>query len=270
MSDITFTIIEADNCPLYKLNDTFMLSDNKLTLSCKTICIDLVNAINAFMTIGDSLRVSAAEDGANAFEFNCSGCLGAVRLACQRHMKKDDDSLKSHDTAGNITRLLNQFSLFKTLTEQETAELLALLKVKQYAPGVSILKKGEPGQNLMVITSGKVQVSDDDVHISYLGKGDIFGEMSLLSGEPVTADIKTVEKTNVLSIDSRNFRKVINTYPSLQLYLAKLLTKRLAKATMERTVEMSAAVSGNISETSPSEIEEQPPKVKKNSAPQSS
>ena len=65
----------------------------------------------------------------------------------------------------------------------------------------------------------------------------------------------TAPGTLRLSAESwRRFRKVMHKFPALQMYLAKLLTKRLARANMERTVELTAVMSGTLSETSASEL----------------
>ncbi len=252
-----FKIIENNGCPFYQLRDEFKLADNALILPAnKPMCLDLSNAISTFMDIGKSIKIDEKGCASESVSFTCPGCTGSIRLGVQKGMSDRifDDSGKQ-SKAGNIAKRLSNFSMFKTLSELDLKELIPLLKMKTFVNGEVIVKKGDSGRNLFIMTSGRVEVADEDgISIAFLEKGDIFGEMSLLSGDPAGANIKVVESAHVLSIDARDFRKVLFRYPSLQIYLARLLSKRLARANMARTVELSSVMSGTISETSPSEL----------------
>ncbi len=254
--ELRFKIFENYDCPLYNMGDTFVLSGNALLLPPeKPACLELVGDITEFINLSTSITISGTDCNSGDVSFNCSGCTGLVRLSYEKEGKQPADIQKQDDITGHIAKLLSRFSMFKTLQPPEIKELVSLLKIKSFVAGELIVKKGDPGKNLFIITSGKVEVLDDDqISIALLTKGDVFGEMSLLSGDPVGASIKVVEDSKVLSIDSKNFRKVVTKYPSLQMYLARLLTKRLAKANMQRSVDLSAEMSGSLTETSTSEL----------------
>jgi len=78
--------------------------------------------------------------------------------------------------------------------------------------------------------------------------------MSLLSGDPVGADIKVVEDVKVIYLQSRSFRKILHKFPPLQLYLARLLSKRLARTNITAVKDADVGLSGKLSETPPPEI----------------
>ena len=102
-----------------------------------------------------------------------------------------------------------------------------------------IIKKGDPAKNLYIILSGVVNVLNDfEERLSTLGKGDVFGEMSLISGDPVGANIKVVEPATIVSLDDKNFRNVLNQFPSVQMYLARVLAKRLSESNIMRSEEL--------------------------------
>jgi CRP/FNR family cyclic AMP-dependent transcriptional regulator len=254
--ELRFEIFENYDCPLYNMGDKFVLSGNALLLPPeKPACLELVGDITEFINISTSITISGTDCNSGDVSFNCSGCTGLVRLSYEKVGKKTAGIPTQDKAAGNIANLLRKFSMFKTLRAHEIKELVSLLKIKSFSAGEFIVKKGDPGENLFIITSGKVEVLDDDqISIALLERGDVFGEMSLLSGDPVVASVKVVEDSKVLSIDSRNFRKVLTQYPSLQMYLARLLTKRLAKANLQRSVDLSAEMSGSLSETPTSEL----------------
>jgi len=94
----------------------------------------------------------------------------------------------------------------------------------------------------------------DEIVIASLGKGEVFGEMSLLSGETVGASIRVVEPVWILFINGRDFRKVLMKFPSLQMYFARLLARRLAQTNVARTEDFALAMSGKLSEIPPAEL----------------
>lgn len=104
--------------------------------------------------------------------------------------------------------MLSSFSVFKNLNENEIRDIVSFLRLDRFAKGKIILKRGEPGKKLFIIIDGKVEVlGEGGVRIATLGKGEIFGEMSLLSGDPVTATVKAVASAKVLYLNGAYFRK---------------------------------------------------------------
>ena len=97
-----------------------------------------------------------------------------------------------------------------------------------------------------IVDEGKVRVersgdgdavSYTNVEIARLGTGAIFGEMSFLDGEPVSANVIAVGTVDVLRIDNKSVKKVMKEDPSFagRFYhsLAEILVNRL-RATSKR------------------------------------
>jgi len=78
--------------------------------------------------------------------------------------------------------------------------------------------------------------------------------MSLLSGNPVSAKIKVVENSRIMFMLGNNFRMILNRHPSLQMYFARLLVKRLARSNVEISKQLSSGMAGNLSEITPAEL----------------
>ncbi len=78
--------------------------------------------------------------------------------------------------------------------------------------------------------------------------------MSLLSGDPVGATIKVVDDAKVLYINGKDFRKILNRFPSLQMYFARLLARRLAQTNIVRSEEYASGMVGRLSEMPPTEL----------------
>lgn len=250
-----FTVIYAKNCPIYRVGDDLALSGLSLTPPTgKAVCISLASAINA-LSEGIAEQMPSLQDGN---KFDCSGCGGIARLAMHRRAMRAD-WVAQEKTLENIASILSTFSMFQSLDDHQIKHLVSFIRLSHYEAEEQIIVHGAPGRFLYILLSGRAVVLDENGHtIARLKKGDVFGEMSLLSGEPAGAAVKAVTPVKALHFKSRNFRKVLHTYPSLQLYLARLLTKRLARTTRYSTrhiVEDSASgFSGSLADTPAPEI----------------
>lgn len=249
--EATVTVIGADECPLYRVGDTFKLSGQSLLApGNKPTCLILV---------GDITKILVKYEGVSRqsrYVFDCSGCTGLIRLEYQQYKSPVTELDEKHEQYMNaIADLLGTMSFFQNLNEQDLKELICLLRVRQYNKGEYIIRKGEPGRNLFIIVYGKVEVlGDAGIHIAYLEQGEVFGEMSLLSGNPVGATIQVVADATVLCLNAKDFRRVLNKFPSLQMYLARLLAQRLARTNVDRADEFASGVIGSLSEMPPSEL----------------
>ncbi len=260
-SESVFVIIENRDCPVYRVGDEFRLSDRALQLpegkpACLTLMGDIVNALNTW----ERLKVYKL-DSASGHLFNCTGhrtsCIGAVRLGHQKTSKfKGAESVKQLDREiSAIAGVLSSFPIFKNLSAFEMKEIVSYFRIKEYSAGETIIEKGDPGVKLYIILNGEVEVlGDNNVNIAFLGKGEVFGEMSLLSGEPVGTTIRAVGSVKIIYMYGEYFREVLKRFPSIQMFFARLLARRLAISNVKMEREFSPGIIGHLSEISPSEL----------------
>ncbi|QTA88458.1 DUF4388 domain-containing protein [Desulfonema magnum] len=243
-------IIGSDSCPLYRVGDEFDLSGKALLSPYnKPTCLILAGDIMAVLIKSETM----GSDVKNIFD--CSGCTGSARLEYKRKKEFTVPAVTAkHDNyIGTIVNLLSSFSVFKNLNENEIRDIVSFLRLDRFAKGKIILKRGEPGKKLFIIIDGKVEVlGEGGVRIATLGKGEIFGEMSLLSGDPVTATVKAVASAKVLYLNGAYFRKILKRFPPLQIHLARLLARRLAKTNAIRAEDFVSGMVGRLSEMPPS------------------
>jgi uncharacterized protein YjbI with pentapeptide repeats len=251
--DGSFTVIWENSCPMYELGDRMKLTGHGIVFpDQKPACIILVEDV-----LESLIHHDGVEDN-DKFAFNCSGCVGSVRIgykkvdrypAVKTAVEEPDREI---DT---LVSLLGTFSMFQSLDEHDIRYLVSFLKMKEFRPGEIIIKKGDPGRNLFIIVSGQIEVlGDGGISIAFMGKGDVFGEMSLLSGSPAGATIQVVEPTKSLFLNGVDFRKVLNKFPSLQMYFTRLLARRLAEIHDVRSEEFQSGMVGKLSEMPPSEL----------------
>ena len=246
-----FTIIEDNDCPLYEKNDQFKVTKNiLLTPEQKSTCLILTNDIQA--AIG-SLK---NEDGENVIK--CSGCTGSISLKyvpADKLVELDADGIKDEDIE-DIVKLLSGFTFFKAFGEKNIRSLVPYLKPRKFAEDEVIMHHGDIGQYLYLILSGSVDVlvGKEQSRIASLGRGETFGEMSLLSGNPVGATIMTTEPTSVLYLSAKVLNNFLLKYPSLLLYFIRLLIHRLSKTNLMKVEEFVAGMVGKLSEMPPVDL----------------
>lgn len=247
--ELLFKIIEDNDCPLYGEDDEFRISGTAMMHPAeKPVCLILMEDITR--------RFRNAKQVKPEDTFRCSGCTGHIRLDYRIDFFNRTmlPKKKKGDMAAVIEKL-RKFEIFKPLEKTDIEHIITFLKLKRFGEKEIILRKGEPGRNLFIIVSGKVEVIEgNNVSIATLGAGEVFGEMSLLSGNPVGATIRVVEPARILFIGRRDFQQILSKFPSFQMYFSRLLVKRLAFQNIARAEESASGMTGKLSEMLPAEI----------------
>ncbi|HEV3109015.1 MAG TPA: cation:proton antiporter [Candidatus Binataceae bacterium] len=87
--------------------------------------------------------------------------------------------------------LIAQVPMFANLTQPQLDRVARLLRPRFEVPGEQLIRRGDQGDEMYFISSGAVEVNAVS-HKVRLGRGDFFGEMALLSGQPRQADVFTL------------------------------------------------------------------------------
>src|ERR1051326_4943 len=113
--------------------------------------------------------------------------------------------------------------------------------VSEYAADEMIIREGELGLGMYVITRGRVAVTHEDngrtIKLAELGANQCFAEMALIDDKPRSANVVTVEETECLLFTRDTFLKLMEKHPALSIRLARTLAARLrAMRSEERRV----------------------------------
>lgn len=135
-------------------------------------------------------------------------------------------------------QLLAEISLFKGLAPAQMTPLATAAEPIVYAPGDAIVRQGDPGESVYIITSGKVEVrarserdpEANEAVVAWLGAGDAVGELSLLDGQPRSATCVAVEPTVCLRLERRSFKGALKRHWPLTEGLLNVLAQRLRLA----------------------------------------
>lgn len=129
--------------------------------------------------------------------------------------------------------LLREVALFKEVSDELLGELASYAEEEHVTPGHVIIKKGELGETLYIIVSGKVVVKDDEKVLAELGERQIFGELAVLSPEPRSASVEALEESLLLKLQRQDIIDHVNTDPKLAMGIILELCSRI-RATNRR------------------------------------
>lgn len=135
---------------------------------------------------------------------------------------------------------LKKVPLFSNLSEREINEAAPCFKLVRVKKDETILRINEEGKYLYILKYGQVKIIVPDENdgtdnvLATLGPGNYFGEMSLLTGEPVSATVKTSLDSEFLILDKDEFTKLLQKYSRLAYTLSMILSKRLRERNIFR------------------------------------
>lgn len=137
-----------------------------------------------------------------------------------------------------VAAALARNPLFEGLDAGDLEELAWLMQPKRFAAGDVMCEAGEAGDSLFVITEGvaRVLVTDPDGNVravARLRRGDVIGEMSLLTGEQRSATVVAGTRATALELARTDFAELIRRYPNVLLNLNRILSSRLARTTSQ-------------------------------------
>lgn len=160
------------------------------------------------------------------------------------HIEQKAAEQLPEETFNSIAEHLNRVPIFNPLSDEEIERLANNSLSRIYAPGEAIVRLGQEGNSMFVIIRGsvKVQIPDGDSQkvVGTLAEDDFFGEMSLLTGEPRSANVVAIVETEVLRIDKTGLKPIFEANPSLVESISVMVEERrlsLLSATGENSTE---------------------------------
>ncbi|MHC4111196.1 MAG: cyclic nucleotide-binding domain-containing protein [Planctomycetota bacterium] len=106
-----------------------------------------------------------------------------------------------------------------------------------YPAGTTIIHRGEQGTSFYVIVSGQVEVvlgeAERRLPLACLGNGASFGEMSLLTQVPVSADVAAVTDVKLLVIPAERFQDALDASAPLRNHIFARLCENLRRTSTE-------------------------------------
>lgn len=133
-----------------------------------------------------------------------------------------------------VTSFLRRVPLFDSLGDDEINALAELAFSRNFDKGQLIILADEPGDTLFIIRKGQVKVSlihEDgrEFILSMLGEGEVFGELALLDDQPRSANVFSLEETDLLMLRRTDFLQLVQGIPQIAVALLEELAARLRR-----------------------------------------
>jgi CRP-like cAMP-binding protein len=126
-----------------------------------------------------------------------------------------------------VSRLVDTSPLFAPFSGAERQALSGRFRFLELGARTTLVVQGRHAAGLFVLLAGEAAVVRDGRPLATLSSGDVFGELSLLTGQPATATVSTTTKSFVLYLPADEFREVVLRHPSVLGYLRDLSEGRL-------------------------------------------
>ncbi len=130
---------------------------------------------------------------------------------------------ESHD------RAIQECDTLQGLSKAAVEALNEQLKPRSFASGTQLLQQGHQAAGLHLILSGTVDIVDTGTgeRIDCDGAGSVLGEMSLLTGQPCSADVIATSDVEALVLSNEGYHEITSAHPELEIALSQLVSDRL-------------------------------------------
>jgi hypothetical protein len=123
--------------------------------------------------------------------------------------------------------------LFRHFSVDEMVAVIAGLHLVSYERGQVVIREGEAGNSLFMLSSGKVKAfkktaAGKQVPIAELEEGAFFGEGSILTGKPRAASIVATTPCELLELDRPTLDSICQTHPHVMDVLREFAAQRAA------------------------------------------
>jgi CRP-like cAMP-binding protein len=147
-------------------------------------------------------------------------------------------------TTEEIQRMLAEVPIFRMLSAGDVCALAAGTRPLLLGPTQRFVVEGTVGTSLFLIGEGEVEVrlrNEDgtDWLVERMGRGEVVGEMALLTGETRSATVRSVEETVVYEIGRQQYEPLLLAHPEWLDELATVMEQRLSRR-RDRLAERSA------------------------------
>jgi len=135
----------------------------------------------------------------------------------------------------DITETLASLAIFADLTRPELEKVAHSLEERYFAQDERVLREGLSGSSFYIILEGEAALVARGQRLGTLARGDFFGEISVLLGEPPVADVIAARPLRCLVVPGELLREFLQTHPRVCYRLLVAEARKLANVTRRST-----------------------------------
>jgi CRP/FNR family cyclic AMP-dependent transcriptional regulator len=126
-------------------------------------------------------------------------------------------------------------SLFADLAAPQLMGVASRFEEAFFPEGARVLRQGITGSAFYVIMDGEAAVVVDGEQRATLGRGEFFGEVSILLGDPPTADIVARRPLRCIVLAGTAIEPFLAEYPKVMFRMLQAMARRLRNANRLRS-----------------------------------
>lgn len=128
--------------------------------------------------------------------------------------------------------VLRKCFLFRNFSTAHLEKIISIARTVTLPGKYTVFQKDSAGDEMLVVTQGKLQISIDDgdgreIVLGTVGTGEIVGEIAMLDGQGRSANAVTMEPSELLIIQRRDFMPFLEQNPKAAIDLIMVLALRL-------------------------------------------
>ncbi len=133
-----------------------------------------------------------------------------------------------HDT-------LAALALFADLSSSELEAIAHTMEERYFAEGERVLREGFTGGGFYIVLDGEAAARVSGVEVNRLGRGDFFGEISVLLGEAPSADVVALRPLRCAVLAAPQVEDFIVSHPKVGFRMLQAEARKLRNATKWRS-----------------------------------
>jgi CRP/FNR family cyclic AMP-dependent transcriptional regulator len=127
----------------------------------------------------------------------------------------------------DLVESLSGVTLFADLSRPQLEEVAHTFDEEIVPKDQRVLRQGLSGSNVYVILEGEAGVILNGEELARLGRGDFFGEVSVLLGEAPTADVVARTALRCVVVPGPQLRDFLLSHPTVMFQMLRTVTLRL-------------------------------------------
>ena len=134
-----------------------------------------------------------------------------------------------------LDRLVEENRVLGTMDLDARVQLRAALEPITVPGGTVLIREGDPADCLYLVAAGRLRVvtTDDDgdeIQLAEIGRGDLVGEMALITNRPRTATVRALRDTHLLRLSTAAFSRLVSDHPESGRRISTEMVDRLLRS----------------------------------------
>lgn len=125
--------------------------------------------------------------------------------------------------------ILSSTELFSKLEKSDLEAVSLAFSEVRFDSGASIINKGEVGDSLFIIATGKTKVHDENATLAEFEAGAFFGEMAFFDNAPRSMSVTALSPCVLYRMDRSGFQDLFKERPHILQHMVSAITNRIRR-----------------------------------------